>query len=248
MERRKFVIGLGALASGAAAATGTGAFTAAEIRGREANINVENDTNSLIGLKAGTTEFVTNNGGGGENELMIDFSSGNGGDGINPNSTYQVGGLGGLDSNNIFQVPGDPTTSPSVGDVAIDTTTDITGEYAFKVMNQTNSAKDIEVSYGANDEPFPDGTRLFLVAYYPGGDDNSEQEEGLAVGDYTNNNEKAASIIFDDDQDYSASIGSGEEFYVTILVEVGDADTGTDLGGDLTVRAGSHDDFTDADD
>ena len=227
---------------------GTGAFTAAELRGREANIEVANDTNSLIGLEAGTTEFVTNNGGGGENELMIDLSSDAGGQGVNPNSTYQVGGLGGLDSSNIFQVPGDPTTVPSVGDVAIDTTTDITSEFAFKVMNQTDSAKDIEIAYGANDEPFPEGTRLFLVAYYPDGADSPEQEEGLAAGDYTHDNEKAASIIFDDDQQYSASIESGEEFYVTILVEVGDAETGTDLGGDLTVRAGSHDDFTNADD
>lgn len=248
MERRKFVIGLGALASGAAAATGTGAFTAAEVRGREATIGVENDTNSLIGLDAGDTEFVTNNGGGGENELLIDFSSDGGGDGINPNSTYQVGGLGGFDADNIELVPGDPTTEPSVGDVAIDTETEIEEKYAFKVMNQTKSAKDIEVAYDANEESFPDDTRLFLVAYYPGGSGSSEQEEGLAVGNYTNENEKAASIIFDDDQDYSASIGSGEEFYVTILVEVGDAEAGTDLGGDLTVRAGSHDDFTNADD
>jgi hypothetical protein len=245
MDRRKFVVGVGALASGAAAAMGTGAFTAAELSGREADIEVANDADGLIGLEAGDTEFVNNSGG----ELMIDLSSeSNGGDGVNPNSTYQVGGLGGFDSNNINLVPGDPTTVPSVGDVAIDTETNIEDEYAFKVMNQTGSAKDIEIAYNANDEPFPSGTRLFLVAYYPQGSNDSEQEEGLAVGDYTNNNEKAASIIFDDDQQYSASIGSGEEFYVTILVEVGDAADGDDLGGDMTVRAGNHDDFTNADD
>ena len=225
---------------------GTGAFTAAELSGREADIEVANDADGLIGLDVGSTEFVSNSGG----ELMIDLSSdGNGGDGVNPNSTYQVGGLGGFDSNNIELVPGDPTTVPSVGDVAIDTTTDIETEYAFKVMNQTGGPKDIEIAYDANDEPFPDGTRLFLVAYYPEGSDDSEQEEGLAVGDYTNDNEKAASIIFDDDQDYSASIGSGDEFYVTLLVEVGEfEEDGDDLGGDMTVRAGSHDDFTNADD
>ncbi|MDZ5812343.1 hypothetical protein U4E84_13420 [Halorubrum sp. AD140] len=248
MERRKFVIGLGALASGAAAAMGTGAFTAAELGGREANIEVANDSDGLIGLEAGDTEYVTNDGGSGENELMIDLSSDHGGDGVNPNSTYQVGGLGDFDSGNINQVPGDPTTDPSVGDVAIDTTTPISDEYAFKVMNQTDSPKDIELTYDANDEPFPDDTRLFLVAYYPEGGNDSEQEEGLAVGDVTNSNKKSASIIFDDDQQYSASIEEGKEFYVTILVDVGGADTDTDLGGDLTLRAGSHDDFTDADD
>ena len=248
MERRKFVIGLGALASGAAAATGTGAFTAAELDGREANIGVVNDANGLIGLKADPdAEYVTNSGGTGENELMIDFSSTGGGEGVNPNSTYQVGGLGEFDSSNIDLVPGDPTVSPSVGQVAIDTTSNISDEYAFKVMNQTDSPKDIEVTYNANDEPFPDGTRLFLVAYYPNGSDDSEKEEGLAVGDVTGPNDKSASIIFGSDQQYSSSIGSGKEFFVTILVEVGGASSGTDLGGTLTVRAGSHDEFTNAD-
>lgn len=226
---------------------GTGAFTAAELDGREANIGVVNDSMGLIGLQSGSSEYVTNTGGSGENELMIDLSSTGGGEGVNPNSTYQVGGLGEFDSGNIDLVPGDPTVSPPVGQVAIDTATPISDEYAFKVMNQTDSPKDIEVTYNANDEPFPDGTRLFLVAYYPEGSDDSEQEEGLAVGDVAGPNAKSASIIFDDDQQYSASIGSGKEFYVTILVDVGGAASGTDLGGTLTVRAGSHDYFTDAD-
>ena len=227
---------------------GTGAFTAAELDGREANIGVVNDSNGLIGLEADPdAEYVTNTGGSGENELMIDFSSTGGGEGVNPNSTYQVGGLGQFDSNNIDLVPGDPTVSPPVGQVAIDTATPISDEHAFKVMNQTDSPKDIEVTYDANDESFPDGTRLYLVAYYPGGSDDSEREEGLAVGDVAGPNAKSASIIFDDDQQYSASIGSGEEFFVTILVDVGGAASGTDLGGTLTVRAGSHDDFTNAD-
>ena len=251
MERRKFVIGLGALASGSAAAMGTGAFTAAELDGREANIGVVNDSNGLIGLEAVGAEYVTNNGGSGENELMIDFSSSaSGGEGVNPNSTYQVGGLGEFDSNNIDLVPGDPTVDPSIGDVAIDTTTPISGEsgeYAFKVMNQTDSAKDVELTYDANEDDFPDGTQLYLVAYYPEGSDDSEQEEGLAVGDVADSNDKSASIIFDDDQQYSSSIGSGKQFYVTIIVDVGGASSGTDLGGTLTVRAGSHDDFTNAD-
>ncbi|EMA66535.1 hypothetical protein C461_10858 [Halorubrum aidingense JCM 13560] len=115
-------------------------------------------------------------------------------------------------------------------------------------MNQTGDTKDIEVAYNANDEPFPEDTHLFLVAYYPGGSDDSEKEEGLLVSDVAAPNDKAASIIFDSDQEWSSSIASGEEFYVTILVDVGGAPTDTDLGGTLTVRAGSHDEFTNADD
>ncbi len=230
---------------------GTGAFTAAELDGRTAEIGVVNDSNGLIGLSPGSTDYVYYENG----ELTIDFTAtgDGGGSGVNPNSTYQVGGLGGFDSNNIDMVPGDPTTDPSVGGIAIDTETPINGEdgeCAFMVMNQTKNSKDIELTYEANGS-FPDNTRLFLVAYYPGGSNNSQQEEGLAVGDVANSeNGKSASIIFDDDQQYSASIGSGEKFYVTILVDVGDVDPesdNTDLGGELVVRAGSHDDFTNAD-
>ncbi|OYR42488.1 hypothetical protein DJ82_02490 [Halorubrum sp. Ib24] len=130
----------------------------------------------------------------------------------------------------------------------MDTDTSIETEHAFKVMNQTNSTKQIEVTYDPNSS-FPSGARLYLVAYYEEGDDdgNSSQEEGLVVGDVTNgDNPKAASIIFADQQ-YSDPVGAGDEFYVTIIVDVDEVSSSTDLGGSLTVRAGSHDDFTNAD-
>ena len=239
---------MGALASGAAAAMGTGAFTAAELDDRTANISVVNDSAGLIGLEAGSTELVTNTGGSGGNELMIDFAPGDSQTGVNPDSTYQVGGLGEFDSGNIFDVPGVPTADPSAGDVAIDTTTSIETEHAFKVMNQTNSTKQIEVTYTPNSD-FPEGARLYLVAYYEEGDNdgNSSQEEGLVIGDVANgDNPKAASVIFADQQ-YSDPVGAGDEFYVTIIVDVDEVSSDTDLGGTLTVRAGSHDEFTNAD-
>ena len=212
--------------------------------GREANINVVNDESALIGLKASDdTDLVT---GTSDGQLEINFDLDDAGDGVNPNSTYQVGGLGGFDMQNLNEVPGAPTVSPSVGDVAIDTQTPIDEEYAFKVMNQSGNDQQIEVVYEANDEPFPDDTQVYLVAWYPDGSNVSSQEEGLAVGDVTGGNDKSASIIYADQQ-YSDPIGAGDKFYVTILVNVGDADPGTDLGGEITVRAGSHDDFTNAD-
>lgn len=239
---------MGALASGSAAAMGTGAFTAAELDDRTANISVVNDSAGLIGLEAGSTDLVTNTGGSGGNELMIDFDPDDSGTGVNPDSTYQVGGLGEFDSGNIFDVPGVPTADPSAGDVAIDTTTSIETEHAFKVMNQTNSTKQIEVTYTPNSD-FPAGARLYLVAYYEEGDNDgdSSQEEGLVIGDVANgDNPKAASVIFADQQ-YSDPVGAGDEFYVTIIVDVDEVSSGTDLGGTLTVRAGSHDEFTNAD-
>ncbi|WP_222845492.1 hypothetical protein [Natronomonas salsuginis] len=242
MQRRKFVIGMGALASGAAASVGTGAFTAMQADGREANINVVNDESALIGLKAGDTDLVT---GTSDGQLAINFNLDDAGDGVNPNSTYQVGGLGGFDTGNLQYLPGDPTASPNVESVAIDTQTPIIDEHAFMVMNQSGAEQQIEVAYEANEE-FPDDAQVYLVAFYPEGSGTSSQEEGLAVGDVTGENPKSASIIYADQQ-YSDPIGAGNSFYVTIIVNVGDADPGTDLGGQITVRAGSHDDFTNAD-
>ncbi|MGM0717501.1 MAG: hypothetical protein ACQET5_10070 [Halobacteriota archaeon] len=242
MQRRKFVIGMGALASGAAASVGTGAFTAMQADGREANINVVADENALIGLEAGSTDLVS---GTDDGQLAINFDIDGGGDGVNPDSTYQVGGLGGFNMGNLDDVPGAPTVSPNVADVAIDTQTPIKDEYAFMVLNQSGNDQQIEVAYEANEE-FPNDAQVYLVAFYPDGTDTSAQEEGLAVGDVTGENDKSASIIYADQQ-YSDPIGAGNSFYVTLIVNVGDADPDTDLGGQITVRAGSHDDFTDAD-
>lgn len=50
MERRKFVVGLGALASGSAAAMGTGAFTSVEAD-RGINVDTASDANAFLGLQ-----------------------------------------------------------------------------------------------------------------------------------------------------------------------------------------------------
>ena len=86
-NRRKFIAGLGALATGSAAAMGTGAFSTMTAE-RTANINVTNDASGLIGLSAKGEQASKENG-----ELYIDTSAGNGSgsSGVNPNSTYQFG-------------------------------------------------------------------------------------------------------------------------------------------------------------
>ena len=89
MERRKFIIGAGALATGSAAAVGTGAFSSAQLDDRTVNVNVAGDANSFIQLNP-TSQFA----GYDDNEtLELDFTeleSSVFGDeeGINPQSTY----------------------------------------------------------------------------------------------------------------------------------------------------------------
>ena len=248
MERRKFVVGLGALAAGTSAAVGSGAFTAAELSGREADINVVADTDGLIGLRAGGSDLVTDDGGAGENELSIDFDPDDDGRGVNPNSVYQVGGFGLFEESNLQDLPGDPTVAPPVSKVAIDTSSE---DYAFAVMNQTNEAQSVEVTYEANSE-FPDEARLYLVGIYEEASSTSTGESGLVVGDAANQSDKSASILLTDQagDPFTEQLGAGDEVKVTLLIDVGDVDEEdyddgeVDLGGQIIVRAGEHDDLT----
>ena len=88
MERRKFVIGLGALATGSAAATGTGAFSSMSAS-RSSDIDVVTDSDGLIALIDQTDSDIVNETSDGD--LEIDFSAGSGDTGVNVNSTYRVG-------------------------------------------------------------------------------------------------------------------------------------------------------------
>lgn len=222
---------------------GTGAFTAAELSGREANIEVVDDTDGLIGLEAGDSELVSDNGGDNGNELVIDFNPDDpDGMGVNPNSKYQVGGLGGID--NLDEVPGNPTLETTVEDVAIDTDSDIEDNCAFELVNQSGSDQAIEVEYEANSD-FPQDAEVYMVSKYAEGSGDSEQTSSLIAS--ATPDAREASIIYSDDTDYSTDVDSGKDVKVSLLVVVGDAATGADLGGSITVRAGSHDDFSTAD-
>ncbi|SMO45424.1 hypothetical protein SAMN06264867_102215 [Halorubrum cibi] len=221
---------------------GTGAFTAAELDGRKANIEVVDDTDGLIGLEAGTSQLVSNDGGANGNELVIDFDVDGPGDGVNPNSKYQVGGLGGI--GNLDEVPGNPTLDTTVEDVAIDTDSDIEDYYAFRLLNQSGSDQAIEVEYETNSD-FPSEAEVYMVSQYEEGSGDPEQTSSLIAS--ATPDDREASIIYSDDTDYSTDVDSGKDVKISLLVVVDDAETDDDLGGNIVVRAGSHDDFTTAD-
>lgn len=244
MERRKFTIGLGALATGSAAAVGSGAFTAAELDARDADIGVVDDTDGLIGLEAGSSEFVTDEGGPAGNQLEIDFSSDAGGEGVNPNSTYQVGGMGGID--NLDEVPGSPGAKPAAQSKAIDTSTPISEEFAFKLTNQTENPHNIELTYEGPDD-FPGETFVYMISKYEDADGGSPEETSALVAQ-ASPDDRRASILYSDDADWSDPVGSGEDVKVSILVVVNGVESESDLGGEIVVRAGSHDEFIDPDD
>ncbi|MYL68825.1 DUF1102 domain-containing protein [Halorubrum distributum] len=95
MERRKFVVGLGALASGSAAAVGTGAFTSVTAN-RSVDVEVAGDANAYLSLQQisgspNSQQYVTNSSG----EIGFDFSDSNGdingnGNGFNPDAVTEV--------------------------------------------------------------------------------------------------------------------------------------------------------------
>lgn len=100
MERRKFIIGVGSLAAGSAAAMGTGAFTSVSAD-RDVAVTVSDDTDAYLGLQdSGTANdayFTTSDG-----EHSVDFdqidndsstSGDQGGAGVNPNAETVAEGV-----------------------------------------------------------------------------------------------------------------------------------------------------------
>ena len=83
MERRKFVIGAGALATGSAAAMGTGAFTAV---GADRNVALEvaGDGDAYLGIESNDTEGYVEQGSDGT--VSFDFTGNGEGDGVNNNA------------------------------------------------------------------------------------------------------------------------------------------------------------------
>ena len=80
MERRKFVIGAGALATGSAAAFGTGAFSTVEAD-RTAEVDIQGDADAYLGLDALAEPYADFDDG----VLVLDFGAetANDGEGIN---------------------------------------------------------------------------------------------------------------------------------------------------------------------
>jgi hypothetical protein len=92
MERRKFVVGLGALASGSAAAVGTGAFETASAD-RTVNVSVAADSSGFVEISALNETYAS---GTGDGELELDFNSDSGlgifdgdAEGLNPNTEFE---------------------------------------------------------------------------------------------------------------------------------------------------------------
>ena len=225
MERRKFVIGLGALATGSAAAVGSGAFTAAQIDGRETDIAVVDDSNGLIGLEAGDSELVAEDDTSGE--LYIDFSGAGGdsgldGEGVNPNSVYQVGGITEDEADDAIGFINDDGGDPFSQDDVLYTAESVSDKPAFSARNNTNSERTIEVTFN------PD-------------DDTLEHEDvSVYVVSSSGGFQFAADLLADGDEEAGRTaedVGIGQALDMSLLVVTGDVDPTVDVEGELIITA-----------
>ena len=92
MERRKFVVGLGALASGSAAAVGTGAFSSVEAD-RSVSVETGGDNDAYLGLEAERDDIISDDGDG---QLSLDLGSQTtteGGEGFNEEAVTEIDGV-----------------------------------------------------------------------------------------------------------------------------------------------------------
>ncbi|NHN41805.1 DUF1102 domain-containing protein [Halorubellus sp. JP-L1] len=92
MERRKFMIGVGSLAAGSAAAMGTGAFNFANVE-RGMSVDVTDDGSAFLSLQD-TSPYA--DGSGNQLGLTFDDDAGVGGTGVNENSDYSFTGVFGI--------------------------------------------------------------------------------------------------------------------------------------------------------
>ena len=239
MERRKFVIGLGSLAAGGAAATGTGAFTAAEITGRQADIEVNGDDAALIQMVpghdasvAGEASTVTsnrvwlNNG-----QLAISFDDG-AGTGINPESVYQVGAIGSDAESALSTLPNRPAQSDVLYS---DGGTD--ADPAFVLRNESDRSHNVEIEW-TGDSPRDSDNGDFDATEV--GAAFVSDSEGVDAG---GNPDKAGFVLGLDDSSFGTArfeLESGDEVGLSLIAAVGDIDPSETQGwiGSLEVRAG----------
>ena len=210
MNRRRFIVGLGSAAAGSTAVLGSGAFSAAQLSGRDVNVKVVDDTNGLIGLVPNPDVAGIHDD---EGELTIDLADDN--QGLNQDSIYQFG----------YFVKGLSPSGINLGDFPFtqnnpaSRNSDEFGS-GFLVANQTNSRQSIELEYKLDTDPDKIKTDFWFEAH------NGERCDVLR--EPTNSTETA-----------TTELSPGDAIGVSALFHVPDDTLGEKITGSLSVRAGN---------
>ncbi|MFC6753934.1 hypothetical protein [Halorubrum tibetense] len=208
------MLGAGTLAVSAAAALGTGAFSAAQVSGRDVDIAVVNDADALVGL-------VPNPEVGGvhddDGELVIDLGT----TGINQNSVYQFGLFVDDDSGDaiagLTPFPKKSNEPSSVGDQS--------GEFdsAFLITNQTNNTYDLTIEYRLEEEDVGESGEFNTEFWFEVHNDGEQLDQIHGPTP-----DPVAEEI---------TLGSGETIGVSFLLHAPDETLGERIDGDLAVDA-----------
>jgi hypothetical protein len=219
MNRRTLLAGLGSTAA-ASAAVGTGAFSAAQLSGRETDISVVNDAQGLVGLVP-NPEISGVELDAGELTIALDDH------GVNVNSVYQFGHFSEEWTTNPPTQKPDESTFPIT---AADPTASVNGNFgsAFLVRNQTDNPKDVEMTFAVDQQASSAGGTLFLFeAHYDDG--STVQTDEIA---YDNGSGSTVSMSIQ-------GLGAGEDLGVSFLVDATDGAVGNGLAASLSVTAGA---------
>lgn len=215
MKRRNMLLGTGAVLAGSGAVIGTGAFSAAQLRNRDADISVVNDAQGLIGLVPNDEISGVELSGG---ELTIGLED----NGINVNSVYQFGYFS--EEWEAYDPAGDDfpftTTDPSANE-------DGNFRSAFLVRNQSDTKTDVELSFSVDEsESTPGNTKFLFETHYM-----SDEEMNTDTIVYDSESDPEMTMSVD-------SLGPGEDFGVSFIVDATDGEVGDDFTAGLSVLAG----------
>lgn len=215
MNRRDVVVGLGALVGTGAAASGTGAFAAAEAT-RQATIDVVDDSDGLVGLVANEAVAGVRMNDGGE----LTISLGGGDPGVNVGSVYQFGafvsdsGVGNITGGTFSVVTDDDPSDLSGGQSSL--------ESALAVVNQSAEDLSVTIDFELNDTASGGTEYAFELQSSQGG---NGAREGLATSPITGQ--------------LTAQLATGESIGLSFIINALDGLTTDAVAGSLSIAATS---------
>ncbi|GAA0522963.1 hypothetical protein SAMN04488066_105169 [Halorubrum aquaticum] len=216
MNRRDVVVGLGGLVSTGALASGTGAFSAAEVS-RQASISVVNDNNGLVGLIANQEIAGVQMDGG--SELTISLGDGNN-PGVNVNSVYQFGAF--VTDDEVSDITGDTFSVVTDGDPSDLSTGQDSLESAFAIVNQSPQDLSVTVDFDLNDDIDGGTAYAFELQSSQGGNGT---REGVTTSPVTG--------------ELPAELATGESIGVSFIINALEGTTGDAISGSLSISAES---------
>jgi len=215
MKRRDVVVGLGAIVGAGATASGTGAFSAAEVS-RQAEINVVDDSDGLVGLVANEAITGVRMDSGGE----LTVSIGNDGPGVNVSSVYQFGAF--VTDDGVEDITGDTFSVVTEGNPSDMSEGQDSLESAFAVVNQSTEDLSVTVDFRLSDDIDGDTEYAFELQSSQSGNGT---REGLATSPITTTDQ------------LTAQLATGESIGVSFVVNALEGVVTDEISGSLSVSA-----------